>query len=169
MFESYLIPRVCPWALDCPYLDANYYQCWIGLRSHFSSNNRSENGSPDVPGTTQVLSEDKGDAWECKLWLICFCWVIALCMSQLCNDRRNKDMHRRQWYNKMIDMLFVYFYWQNKWWKLKCDHKFDSTSRSQGSILVFNQVLFTFLWSLCVPFNLYLLYYINPMQCSYAS
>ncbi|RRT43347.1 hypothetical protein B296_00038197, partial [Ensete ventricosum] len=60
MFESNLIPRVCPWALDSPYLDANYYQCWIGLRSHFSSNNRSENGSLDVPDTTQVLSEEQG-------------------------------------------------------------------------------------------------------------
>ncbi|URE42931.1 homogentisate 1,2-dioxygenase [Musa troglodytarum] len=62
MFESYLIPRVCPWALDSPCLDANYYQCWIGLRSHFSSDNRSENGSLDVPGTTQVLSEDTESA-----------------------------------------------------------------------------------------------------------
>ncbi|KAG9446114.1 hypothetical protein H6P81_012242 [Aristolochia fimbriata] len=36
MFESCLIPRVCPWALESPYLDRDYYQCWIGLRSHFS-------------------------------------------------------------------------------------------------------------------------------------
>ncbi|KAF6158429.1 hypothetical protein GIB67_022026 [Kingdonia uniflora] len=37
MFESSLIPRVCPWALESPYMDHNYYQCWIGLKSHFSS------------------------------------------------------------------------------------------------------------------------------------
>ncbi|PIA57977.1 hypothetical protein AQUCO_00500124v1 [Aquilegia coerulea] len=36
MFESSLIPRVCPWALQSPHMDHNYYQCWIGLRSHFS-------------------------------------------------------------------------------------------------------------------------------------
>ncbi|XP_072978863.1 homogentisate 1,2-dioxygenase [Typha angustifolia] len=38
MFESSLIPRVCRWALDSPFLDSNYYKCWIGLRSHFSYN-----------------------------------------------------------------------------------------------------------------------------------
>ncbi|KAI3994872.1 hypothetical protein MKX01_037423 [Papaver californicum] len=36
MFESSLIPRVCPWALESPHMDHNYYQCWIGLKSHFS-------------------------------------------------------------------------------------------------------------------------------------
>ncbi|XP_078429106.1 homogentisate 1,2-dioxygenase [Wolffia australiana] len=36
MFESSLIPRVCPWAMESPELDRDYYQCWIGLRSHFS-------------------------------------------------------------------------------------------------------------------------------------
>lgn len=36
MFETCLIPRVCPWALESPYRDRDYYQCWIGLRSHFS-------------------------------------------------------------------------------------------------------------------------------------
>ncbi|KAK1274953.1 Homogentisate 1,2-dioxygenase [Acorus gramineus] len=48
MFESYLIPRVCPWALDSPYLDRDYYQCWIGLKSHFSSDgsDRTGGGSP---------------------------------------------------------------------------------------------------------------------------
>ncbi|KAJ4726393.1 homogentisate 1,2-dioxygenase [Melia azedarach] len=37
MFESCLIPRICPWALESPFLDHDYYQCWIGLRSRFSS------------------------------------------------------------------------------------------------------------------------------------
>ncbi|XP_072981924.1 homogentisate 1,2-dioxygenase [Typha latifolia] len=41
MFESSLIPRVCRWALDSPYLDSNYYQCWIGLRSQFSYNGQT--------------------------------------------------------------------------------------------------------------------------------
>lgn len=36
MFESCLIPRVCPWALESPFMDHDYYQCWIGLRSHFT-------------------------------------------------------------------------------------------------------------------------------------
>lgn len=36
MFESALIPRVCHWALESPFLDHDYYQCWIGLKSHFS-------------------------------------------------------------------------------------------------------------------------------------
>ncbi|KAK3030264.1 hypothetical protein RJ639_039847 [Escallonia herrerae] len=35
MFESCLVPRICPWALESPFLDHDYYQCWIGLRSHF--------------------------------------------------------------------------------------------------------------------------------------
>ncbi|XP_073039726.1 homogentisate 1,2-dioxygenase [Primulina eburnea] len=36
MFESCLIPRVCSWALESPYMDHDYYQCWIGLKSHFT-------------------------------------------------------------------------------------------------------------------------------------
>lgn len=36
MFESCLIPRICTWALESPYMDHDYYQCWIGLRSHFT-------------------------------------------------------------------------------------------------------------------------------------
>uniref|UniRef100_A0A0E0PSC7 Homogentisate 1,2-dioxygenase n=1 Tax=Oryza rufipogon TaxID=4529 RepID=A0A0E0PSC7_ORYRU len=39
MFESALIPRVCQWALDSPSRDLDYYQCWIGLKSHFSHDN----------------------------------------------------------------------------------------------------------------------------------
>ncbi|KAJ4846351.1 hypothetical protein Tsubulata_021403 [Turnera subulata] len=50
MFESCLIPRVCPWALESPFMDHDYYQCWIGLRSHFSlegtnvNTNAAQNG-----------------------------------------------------------------------------------------------------------------------------
>lgn len=36
MFESCLIPRICLWALESPFIDRDYYQCWVGLRSHFS-------------------------------------------------------------------------------------------------------------------------------------
>ncbi|KAK8955015.1 Homogentisate 1,2-dioxygenase [Platanthera zijinensis] len=36
MFESSLLPRICPWALESPSRDPDYYQCWIGLKSHFS-------------------------------------------------------------------------------------------------------------------------------------
>lgn len=49
MFESSLIPRVCPWALESPYRDPDYYQCWIGLRSHFSGAMKLEaNGNGEV-------------------------------------------------------------------------------------------------------------------------
>lgn len=44
MFESCLIPRICPWALESPAIDHDYYQCWTGLRSHFSSE-ITDNGS----------------------------------------------------------------------------------------------------------------------------
>lgn len=30
------MPRVCPWALESPYIDHEYYQCWIGLKAHFT-------------------------------------------------------------------------------------------------------------------------------------
>ncbi|CAM8891147.1 unnamed protein product [Rhodiola kirilowii] len=36
MFESALIPRICPWALESPFMDHDYYRCWIGLKSHFN-------------------------------------------------------------------------------------------------------------------------------------
>uniref|UniRef100_A0A0A9D966 homogentisate 1,2-dioxygenase n=1 Tax=Arundo donax TaxID=35708 RepID=A0A0A9D966_ARUDO len=39
MFESSLIPRVCRWALDSSSRNLDYYQCWIGLKSHFSHDN----------------------------------------------------------------------------------------------------------------------------------
>jgi homogentisate 1,2-dioxygenase len=35
MFELGFTPRVTPWALAAPELDARYYECWQGLRSHF--------------------------------------------------------------------------------------------------------------------------------------
>lgn len=38
MFESCLMPRICPWALESPSVDHDYYQCWIGLKSHFVNN-----------------------------------------------------------------------------------------------------------------------------------
>ncbi|KAL6196585.1 hypothetical protein ACLB2K_032199 [Fragaria x ananassa] len=28
--------RICSWALESPFIDHDYYQCWIGLRSHFT-------------------------------------------------------------------------------------------------------------------------------------
>ncbi|KAL0906196.1 hypothetical protein M5K25_024670 [Dendrobium thyrsiflorum] len=39
MFESSLLPHICTWSLESPYRDADYYQCWIGLKSHFSTEN----------------------------------------------------------------------------------------------------------------------------------
>ncbi|MBA0705456.1 hypothetical protein Golax_017647, partial [Gossypium laxum] len=41
MFESCLMPRTCPWALDSHFRDLDYYQCWIGLKSHFSTDVKS--------------------------------------------------------------------------------------------------------------------------------
>lgn len=42
MFESCLMPRICPWALQSPSIDHDYYQCWVGLRSHFSPEKTSD-------------------------------------------------------------------------------------------------------------------------------
>uniref|UniRef100_A0A7N1A8Y0 homogentisate 1,2-dioxygenase n=1 Tax=Kalanchoe fedtschenkoi TaxID=63787 RepID=A0A7N1A8Y0_KALFE len=36
MFESALIPRICPWALESPAMDHDYLQHWIGMKSHFN-------------------------------------------------------------------------------------------------------------------------------------
>ncbi|KAL0399438.1 UNVERIFIED_CONTAM: Homogentisate 1,2-dioxygenase [Sesamum radiatum] len=50
MFESCLMPRVCPWALESPYMDHNYYQCWIGLKSHFKYGSVYEDGQDVANG-----------------------------------------------------------------------------------------------------------------------
>jgi homogentisate 1,2-dioxygenase len=50
MFESALIPRVCHWALESPSRDLDYYQCWIGLKSHFSHDNHDGDDGPVTPG-----------------------------------------------------------------------------------------------------------------------
>ena len=47
MFELGFTPRVTPWALAAPELDANYYECWQGLRSHFDPAWRPEGGGED--------------------------------------------------------------------------------------------------------------------------
>ncbi|VAI00136.1 unnamed protein product [Triticum turgidum subsp. durum] len=49
MFESALIPLVCRWALESPSRDLDYYQCWIGLKSHFS---HGDDDGDDGPATT---------------------------------------------------------------------------------------------------------------------
>ncbi|CAI7821876.1 unnamed protein product, partial [Closterium sp. NIES-54] len=36
MLESCFTPRVTHTMLNSPLLDADYYQCWQGLRSHFT-------------------------------------------------------------------------------------------------------------------------------------
>ncbi|EMS52126.1 Homogentisate 1,2-dioxygenase [Triticum urartu] len=53
MFESALIPRVCRWALESPSRDLDYYQCWIGLKSHFS------HGNDDGPSLAPTDDGDK--------------------------------------------------------------------------------------------------------------
>ncbi|KAM3196932.1 hypothetical protein ACQJBY_072556 [Aegilops geniculata] len=50
MFESALIPRVCRWALESPSRDLDYYQCWIGLKSHFSHGNDDSDGPVTTGG-----------------------------------------------------------------------------------------------------------------------
>ncbi|KAL5697945.1 homogentisate 1,2-dioxygenase [Ranunculus cassubicifolius] len=49
MFESSLIPRVSQWALESPQMDHDYYQCWIGLKSHFSSEQQRVDCNGDCP------------------------------------------------------------------------------------------------------------------------
>jgi homogentisate 1,2-dioxygenase len=45
MFELGFTPRVTPWALAAPELDARYYECWQGLRPHFDPAWRPEDGA----------------------------------------------------------------------------------------------------------------------------
>ena len=56
MFESALIPRVCRWALESPSRDLDYYQCWTGLKSHFSRDN--DHHGDDGQTTTNGGDED---------------------------------------------------------------------------------------------------------------
>ncbi|XP_051198145.1 homogentisate 1,2-dioxygenase [Lolium perenne] len=56
MFESALIPRVCRWALESPSRDLDYYQCWIGLKSHFS---HEDLHGDDRPAATGGNKDDK--------------------------------------------------------------------------------------------------------------
>lgn len=44
MFESFLMPRICPWAIESPFMEPDYYQCWIGLKSHFSREGTNDKG-----------------------------------------------------------------------------------------------------------------------------
>eukprot|EP00252_Welwitschia_mirabilis_P024120 TRINITY_DN7032_c0_g1_i1.p1 TRINITY_DN7032_c0_g1~~TRINITY_DN7032_c0_g1_i1.p1 ORF type:complete len:464 (+),score=71.45 TRINITY_DN7032_c0_g1_i1:262-1653(+) len=47
MFESSLVPKITQWALKSPYLDKDYYKCWIGLKSHFHQENIEARGVND--------------------------------------------------------------------------------------------------------------------------
>jgi homogentisate 1,2-dioxygenase len=40
MFETSAIPRLTPHALGAPNVDKGYYECWLGLKSHFDVENR---------------------------------------------------------------------------------------------------------------------------------
>lgn len=40
MFETSAIPRLTPHALGAPNVDREYYECWLGLKSHFDPENR---------------------------------------------------------------------------------------------------------------------------------
>lgn len=39
MFEVSAVPRLTPFALGAQNVDRDYYQCWIGLKSHFDPRN----------------------------------------------------------------------------------------------------------------------------------
>ncbi|KAI4322984.1 hypothetical protein L6164_022629 [Bauhinia variegata] len=64
MFESSLIPRICQWALESPFMDHDYYQCWIGLRSHFTvketcpESASNENGHRETGNGSLMLSNE---------------------------------------------------------------------------------------------------------------
>uniref|UniRef100_A0A6M2F9Q8 Homogentisate 1,2-dioxygenase n=1 Tax=Populus davidiana TaxID=266767 RepID=A0A6M2F9Q8_9ROSI len=45
MFESCLIPRISLCALKSPLMDNDYYQCWTGLKSHFSGEGADSKGN----------------------------------------------------------------------------------------------------------------------------
>ncbi|KAM7250542.1 hypothetical protein ACFE04_022425 [Oxalis oulophora] len=65
MFESCLIPRVCQWALESPAVDHDYYRCWIGLQSHFRSQETgSESNQSSQPDTTQVIARSNFAPWD---------------------------------------------------------------------------------------------------------
>lgn len=49
MFETCMVPRLTAHALGAPNIDRNYYQCWLGLKSHFD---------PDYMKKKAVLSEN---------------------------------------------------------------------------------------------------------------
>lgn len=40
MFETSAIPRLTPNALSAPNVDKGYYECWLGLKSHFDPENK---------------------------------------------------------------------------------------------------------------------------------
>ena len=42
MFETSAIPRLTPHALGAPNVDREYYECWLGLKSHFDPENRDK-------------------------------------------------------------------------------------------------------------------------------
>ncbi len=49
MFEVNLTPRVTEWALNAPTLDADYYKCWQGLKSHFDDNDAHQSAASIMP------------------------------------------------------------------------------------------------------------------------
>uniref|UniRef100_A0ACD6A991 Uncharacterized protein n=1 Tax=Avena sativa TaxID=4498 RepID=A0ACD6A991_AVESA len=64
MFESALIPRVCRWALESPSRDLDYYQCWIGLKSHFSHGDDGHLGDDEDGRATTTTTGGEDDKEE---------------------------------------------------------------------------------------------------------
>lgn len=56
MFETSLVPRLTPYALGAPNIDRDYYQCWIGLRSHFSTEQSLSHDKP-TSGKMEYMSD----------------------------------------------------------------------------------------------------------------
>jgi len=53
MFETSAVPRLTPHAIHAPNVDTGYYECWLGLKSHFDPENK------DTPKDF-YFEEDKG-------------------------------------------------------------------------------------------------------------
>lgn len=81
MFETSAIPRLTPHALGASNIDRGYYECWLGLKSHFDPENRDrpkdfyfsqesppapppsfENGSSNSESNNSTTSEQKAGA-----------------------------------------------------------------------------------------------------------
>ena len=57
MFETYYTPRITPHAVAAPNIDRNYYQCWVGLKSHFDAS-----WTPEKAAAAEAAARSKAAA-----------------------------------------------------------------------------------------------------------